>query len=425
MDNTASSTERETTRRFWQARPEPLPLWPRGALLIAALIALFLWGLLATSSSIERTVERAVADRLSGFGVTPEQVSASGQEVTVSSLALARSDQNAAHAYAASAQCNSWVGQIVCPTLVTLNADGNEQGAVESTPDESDDVHVDEIPVVLPEIAPSLVTVEPAVVLPRDHDFVFNASGDTIVLTGEVPDETTRNNVLSAAQRAFSQVTDQLIVSKERARAGYNNAAARAIELLAKLERGRTDWTNGELSAAGLVLPEAQSDARSTFARIANAPKLGKLTLTTAKTADVCDQDFANALAASTINFATGSSDIEADSQNLLKALVELAEQCPGGLMVEGHTDSVGDADANQALSQDRAAAVVAALHSYGIANERLQSTGYGESTPIAENNSASGRAANRRIIIRTTALDADTSESSADEPSNQEGESS
>ncbi|MCR9276520.1 MAG: OmpA family protein [Pseudomonadaceae bacterium] len=428
MDHTASAIEQAHTRRYWQTRPEPLPLWPTGGLLLAALVILFLWGLFSISRSIEGTIEREVAARLSPFGVTPEQVSASGQNVTVTSLALARTDQNDVHAYAASTQCETWLGSIVCPTSVTLNASGEEERISDTQPQEPVD-SPDYDASKLPEIAPSLVTVEPAVVLPRDHDFRFATTGDRIVLRGEVPDDATRSNVLSAAQRRFASVTDELITTGERARAGYNNAAARAIELLAQLERGQTYWISGELSANGLVLPESENSARSTFARIANAPKLGKLSLTTARTLDACDQAFADALAASTINFATGSSVIADESQNLLQALAELAGQCPGGLMIEGHTDSVGDADANQALSEARAAAVVTALHSYGIDSARLQSSGYGESAPIAENTSANGRAANRRIVIRTTALNLSDAidrqpQSSVDTPMDPQGES-
>ncbi len=67
---------------------------------------------------------------------------------------------------------------------------------------------------------------------------------------------------------------------------------------------------------------------------------------------------------------------------------------------VEGHTDSLGDDSYNQQLSQRRAQAVVDLLvNEHGIARERLQPVGYGETRPVASNDTAEGRAENRRVM--------------------------
>jgi OOP family OmpA-OmpF porin len=67
---------------------------------------------------------------------------------------------------------------------------------------------------------------------------------------------------------------------------------------------------------------------------------------------------------------------------------------------VEGHTDSVGPEDYNQQLSQRRAQAVVDMLvNQYGIAATRLEPKGYGESKPVASNDTEEGRAENRRVM--------------------------
>ena len=67
---------------------------------------------------------------------------------------------------------------------------------------------------------------------------------------------------------------------------------------------------------------------------------------------------------------------------------------------VEGHTDSVGPDDYNQQLSQRRAQAVVDMLvNQYGIAASRLEAKGYGETRPVASNDTAEGRAENRRVM--------------------------
>lgn len=69
-------------------------------------------------------------------------------------------------------------------------------------------------------------------------------------------------------------------------------------------------------------------------------------------------------------------------------------------LVLEGHTDSVGADSYNQDLSERRAAAVKAKLsQDYGIPAERIRSVGYGESRPIASNDTAEGRQRNRRVV--------------------------
>jgi len=65
---------------------------------------------------------------------------------------------------------------------------------------------------------------------------------------------------------------------------------------------------------------------------------------------------------------------------------------------VEGHTDSDGDTDANQKLSEDRAMTVMNKLISMGISADRLSTKGFGESNPLAPNNTSEGKANNRRV---------------------------
>ena len=67
-------------------------------------------------------------------------------------------------------------------------------------------------------------------------------------------------------------------------------------------------------------------------------------------------------------------------------------------IRIEGHTDSQGKADHNLKLSQERADSVRTYLIKKAIAPERLISVGYGSSVPIADNKTAAGREANRRV---------------------------
>ena len=70
-------------------------------------------------------------------------------------------------------------------------------------------------------------------------------------------------------------------------------------------------------------------------------------------------------------------------------------------LTIEGHTDSVGDDASNLSLSERRAAAVKAYLESqFGIASDRLQAVGMGETKPAASNDTPEGRQQNRRVEL-------------------------
>ena len=82
-----------------------------------------------------------------------------------------------------------------------------------------------------------------------------------------------------------------------------------------------------------------------------------------------------------------------------IQSLAEFMKTYPSvTTTVEGHTDSVGTEQYNQDLSQRRAASVRQALIDEGVEAERVQSAGHGESNPIADNETAEGRAMNRRV---------------------------
>jgi OOP family OmpA-OmpF porin len=101
------------------------------------------------------------------------------------------------------------------------------------------------------------------------------------------------------------------------------------------------------------------------------------------------------------IYFASASAEIEPQSQPTLKEIVTMLQEHPDlALEVEGHTDNVGNAEANQALSEQRAKAVVAYLATNGIDASRLSASGYGATRPTAPNTTAEGRAANRRVEL-------------------------
>jgi outer membrane protein OmpA-like peptidoglycan-associated protein len=101
------------------------------------------------------------------------------------------------------------------------------------------------------------------------------------------------------------------------------------------------------------------------------------------------------------ISFSTGQAYIQPQFYGTLNSLASTLNQYPETrIQIEGHTDNVGSDSDNLRLSQQRAESVRNYLASNGVVASRMQAIGYGESRPIADNNSDYGRAQNRRVEI-------------------------
>lgn len=99
------------------------------------------------------------------------------------------------------------------------------------------------------------------------------------------------------------------------------------------------------------------------------------------------------------IFFDTGKWDLRAESTAELKRLIQILKENPNMVIeVSGHTDNVGNEQKNVQLSQNRADAVKNYLQKNGIDASRLSSKGYGQSKPVAANNTEEGRQTNRRV---------------------------
>jgi outer membrane protein OmpA-like peptidoglycan-associated protein len=102
------------------------------------------------------------------------------------------------------------------------------------------------------------------------------------------------------------------------------------------------------------------------------------------------------------IYFDTGSDRVRPESSPTLKEIGTMLKDHPElKLTIEGHTDNVGSAASNQALSEKRAAAVRQALiDTYQVDGGRLEAKGLGQTKPAAPNDTPEGRQSNRRVEL-------------------------
>lgn len=119
---------------------------------------------------------------------------------------------------------------------------------------------------------------------------------------------------------------------------------------------------------------------------------------------ETCTAEVGAVLDAATINFVSGSAELDRDALGVLNAIGSIVRECTtaGALKAEigGHTDSSGTPEGNRRLSQLRASAVRLALIERGAPRLSLVSRGYGDAQPVADNETEEGKAKNRRTTI-------------------------
>lgn len=111
-------------------------------------------------------------------------------------------------------------------------------------------------------------------------------------------------------------------------------------------------------------------------------------------------KDLVSALNLNVINFASGSAAIPPDSSDYLNRVAVAMKAAPAGTVLEvaGHTDNSGDSASNMALSQQRADSVRNYLVQQGVPPGMLVAKGYGDTRPVASNDTDEGKFRNRRI---------------------------
>lgn len=235
---------------------------------------------------------------------------------------------------------------------------------------------------------------------PATQDFVFRATkplDGAIVLEGAVPAE--------PARRFFGVVagdvpTDNVTIAPDLPSDFIGNADA-GLRALASFDAGEFGFDGTSWVLRGRVETEAARKAALEALAAIPAAAGWQTDVTLLAPIDICRRKVAAFASRNAILFQSGSARLAGESLPALDELAGYLGACPDATVhVEGHTDADGDDDLNLALSVARAEAVVDALIERGIGYQRLYAVGYGESLPVADNESAAGKRANRRIAF-------------------------
>lgn len=236
-----------------------------------------------------------------------------------------------------------------------------------------------------------------------------------LTLTGYVESVAQKTAIVDQAVTTFGalNVIDQLVVQAAPATAGAATARDVAVKRFggivgafgARLLKGGADISDTTINVRGTAFTKAGVDALNALgadARAVGVEVKGSLTAAAAASGAELQANLADLLSRSGINFASGSTVITPESAAVLDTAAQSILALPGARVeVGGHTDNLGAAGANLALSQQRAQAVVTYLTGKGVPAAQLSAVGYGQTVPLEDNATEQGRTANRRIEFK------------------------
>ncbi|MCA0405083.1 MAG: OmpA family protein [Proteobacteria bacterium] len=228
----------------------------------------------------------------------------------------------------------------------------------------------------------------------------------TLSLKGVVGDEKARADLLALAGRLFEgdKIDANLALGAVPREAG--SLMAGGLQLLSRLGPGaKLNIDTGTIGLSGLALFDVARNAiAEDFKRLVPASYAGNAEIGTAQLAGPvspaeCQTLFQEILASGTVRFRVASASLNEESRGILDKLTAVALRC-GEARVEigGHTDSDGAPPENAELSRRRAETVALYFTQAGIPAARLEPVGYGETKPVAPNDTAENKARNRRI---------------------------
>ncbi len=231
-----------------------------------------------------------------------------------------------------------------------------------------------------------------------------------VQLRGRVSDETLRDMTDSFARAAFgsTQVYTATRVVQDLP-TDWPVRVLAGLDALSHLHNGALTVTPDDVSLTGV---SHDPDAKARIAGLLS-DKLGdaqdfNLSITYVEPPapqdalpdpEVCEEQITEVQSNSKIAFEPGSATVASDSRDALNQIADILRECgPIRLEIQGHTDSQGREEMNQQLSQARAQSILNELRGRRVPTSSFSAVGYGETQPIADNDTEEGREINRRI---------------------------
>jgi len=234
---------------------------------------------------------------------------------------------------------------------------------------------------------------------PLEMKQATEAMAQANVLANERGSDDTINNLAYLAKQKIALTQE---VSKRKvAEADIANAGKERDQLRLDSRTNEANAAKLDAEKATLAAQQAQGDAARAQRQMQDAQ--ARAAQLEAQLAELAAKKTARGtvITLEDVLFGTDLSRLTADGMRSAQKLADVLQQNPQrNVLIEGFTDSTGAADHNQGLSERRAGAVRTALLELGVARERIDMRGYGESFPVAGNDSAASRQLNRRVEI-------------------------
>ncbi len=246
---------------------------------------------------------------------------------------------------------------------------------------------------------------------PEDGPPRFTAeigSAPTATIQGVITDETMRQTVQSLARAQLGPIEGELKLDPAIPE-GWPLRVLAGLDAMGAIDRGRLNVTLDRIEVTGVSGdPFATEKAVAALATRLGAGADFSLSITYDRRLDpeieqpdgtTCVDRLNTVMLESEIGFEPGGARISGDIAPVLEELRPILDDCAiFQIEVAGHTDGQGSAESNMTLSLGRAEAVLAAFAEAGMPVANMVAAGYGETRPIAENDTEEGREANRRI---------------------------
>lgn len=289
--------------------------------------------------------------------------------------------------------------------------------ALDTTSNATFDRVIGELEAALPEVfslhsvLPEAVSIDGTGEGAGPPEFVATRSPEgQVQLRGRVTDERTRAAIDSYAKARFgsNKVYGATRLDNELPD-GWPLRVLAGIEALAELNKGSVVVQENYVAVRGVTgNPEANANIARLLSEKLGASEDYGIEVTYEKKLDPaaallkpaeCVAEITAVLKERKISFDPGSAELDTGGRAVVDRLAEIIKGCAKAKMeIAGHTDSQGREVMNQTLSQSRADAVLQGLIARRVLTTDLTAVGYGEATPIADNETEEGREANRRI---------------------------